>query len=73
MVNERSPMLSVNNQSENSGERAIGLIGAIRIPGVIEYSLSLFFAKLVSYTFLFWLPVYIKKSSKYVILFVILQ
>jgi OPA family glycerol-3-phosphate transporter-like MFS transporter 1/2 len=32
--------------------------------GVVEYSLSLFFAKLVSYTFLYWLPLYIKSSSK---------
>uniref|UniRef100_A0A8C9K4X9 Solute carrier family 37 member 1 n=1 Tax=Panthera tigris altaica TaxID=74533 RepID=A0A8C9K4X9_PANTA len=37
--------------------------GALRIPvstrGVIEFSLCLLFAKLVSYTFLFWLPLYI--------------
>jgi hypothetical protein len=33
--------------------------------GVVEYSLSLFFAKLVSYTFLYWLPLYIKSSSKF--------
>ena len=32
--------------------------------GVIEFSLCLFFAKLVSYTFLFWLPKYIKKACK---------
>jgi sugar phosphate permease len=32
------------------------------IPGVIEYSLALFFNKLVSYTFLFWLPYYVKTS-----------
>ncbi|PSN45251.1 hypothetical protein C0J52_06997 [Blattella germanica] len=45
-------------------ERAIGFFGALKIPGVIEFSLSLFFAKLVSYTFLYWLPLYIKASSK---------
>ncbi|XP_029767240.1 glucose-6-phosphate exchanger SLC37A1-like [Terrapene carolina triunguis] len=38
---------------------AISFIGALRIPGVIEFSLCLLFAKLVSYTFLFWLPLYI--------------
>lgn len=27
--------------------------------GVLEYSIALFFAKLVAYTFLFWLPYYI--------------
>lgn len=44
---------------------AIGFMGALRIPGVIEFSLCLFFSKLVSYTFLFWLPMYIQSSSKY--------
>lgn len=29
------------------------------LQGVIEYSISLFFAKLVAYTFLFWLPYYL--------------
>nr|XP_045758368.1 glucose-6-phosphate exchanger SLC37A1 isoform X4 [Mirounga angustirostris] len=37
----------------------ISFTGALRIPGVIEFSLCLLFAKLVSYTFLFWLPLYI--------------
>ena len=31
--------------------------------GVIEFSLCLFFAKLVSYTFLFWLPTYINHTG----------
>jgi len=42
---------------------AIGFIGALRIPGVVEFSLCLFFAKLVSYTFLYWLPNYIHTRS----------
>ncbi|XP_028902551.1 glucose-6-phosphate exchanger SLC37A1 [Ornithorhynchus anatinus] len=42
-----------------SGMTAISFVGALRIPGVIEFSLCLLFAKLVSYTFLFWLPLYI--------------
>uniref|UniRef100_A0A673YXX5 Solute carrier family 37 member 1 n=1 Tax=Salmo trutta TaxID=8032 RepID=A0A673YXX5_SALTR len=33
------------------------------IQGVIEFSLCLLFAKLVSYTFLFWLPLYITKAA----------
>ncbi|XP_054556230.1 glucose-6-phosphate exchanger SLC37A1 isoform X2 [Talpa occidentalis] len=41
------------------GMAAISFIGALKIPGVIEFSLCLLFAKLVSYTFLFWLPLYI--------------
>uniref|UniRef100_A0A3P9H706 Solute carrier family 37 member 1 n=1 Tax=Oryzias latipes TaxID=8090 RepID=A0A3P9H706_ORYLA len=31
--------------------------------GVVEFSLCLLFAKLVSYTFLFWLPLYITKAA----------
>ncbi|XP_053161818.1 glucose-6-phosphate exchanger SLC37A1 [Hemicordylus capensis] len=54
--------LSLNNdvceKSEN-GKSAISFTGALRIPGVVEFSLCLLFAKLVSYTFLFWLPLYI--------------
>nr|XP_033796347.1 glucose-6-phosphate exchanger SLC37A1 [Geotrypetes seraphini] len=38
---------------------AISFLGALKIPGVIEFSLCLLFAKLVNYTFLFWLPLYI--------------
>ncbi|XP_053621852.1 glucose-6-phosphate exchanger SLC37A2 isoform X2 [Plodia interpunctella] len=42
---------------------AISLSRAVAIPGVMEFSLSLFFAKLVSYTFLYWLPLYINTST----------
>ncbi|XP_058152270.1 glucose-6-phosphate exchanger SLC37A1 isoform X1 [Dasypus novemcinctus] len=42
-----------------SAMAAISFTGALRIPGVVEFSLCLLFAKLVSYTFLFWLPLYI--------------
>ncbi|XP_054261284.1 glucose-6-phosphate exchanger SLC37A2-like isoform X2 [Macrosteles quadrilineatus] len=43
--------------------KPVGFFGALRIPGVVEFSLCLFFAKLVSYTFLYWLPGYIKTST----------
>jgi len=42
----------------------IGFCGALRIPGVVEFSMCLFFAKLVSYTFLYWLPNYIHHASR---------
>ncbi|KGL89792.1 Sugar phosphate exchanger 2, partial [Charadrius vociferus] len=46
--------------SETIGEAGpISFLGALRIPGVVEFSLCLLFAKLVSYTFLYWLPLYI--------------
>ena len=44
-------------------DKAIGFISALRIPGVVEFSLCLFFSKLVSYTFLYWLPNYIHSTS----------
>jgi len=46
-------------KNEHKEEKAIGFLGALRIPGVVEFSLCLFFAKLVAYTFIYWLPNYI--------------
>ena len=43
---------------------AISFFQALKIPGVLEFSFSLFFAKLVSYTFLFWLPFYLSSAFK---------
>lgn len=64
--NERTPMLANTNHGvTNHGESPIGFLGALKIPGVIEFSLCLFFSKLVNYTFLFWLPLYIKNTSKH--------
>uniref|UniRef100_A0A8C2WPS9 Solute carrier family 37 member 1 n=1 Tax=Cyclopterus lumpus TaxID=8103 RepID=A0A8C2WPS9_CYCLU len=54
------PVVVVKRELEPS---AISFMGALRIPGVIEFSLCLLFAKLVSYTFLFWLPLYITKAA----------
>ncbi|KAF3695206.1 Glucose-6-phosphate exchanger SLC37A1 [Channa argus] len=54
------PFVVVKSESEPS---AISFMGALRIPGVVEFSMCLLFAKLVSYTFLFWLPLYITKAA----------
>ncbi|XP_023806482.1 glucose-6-phosphate exchanger SLC37A1 isoform X1 [Oryzias latipes] len=54
------PVMVVKSGAEPS---AISFMGALRIPGVVEFSLCLLFAKLVSYTFLFWLPLYITKAA----------
>ncbi|KAH8271593.1 hypothetical protein KR018_010307 [Drosophila ironensis] len=63
---ERTPILSrappPPTQSRGHG-RPISLSHALRIPGVVEFSLCLFFTKLVSYTFMYWLPLYIQTSS----------
>uniref|UniRef100_A0A182MBW7 Sugar phosphate exchanger 3 n=1 Tax=Anopheles culicifacies TaxID=139723 RepID=A0A182MBW7_9DIPT len=61
-INERTPIIGSINRAPPHQD-AIGFFGALRIPGVIEFSLSLFFSKLVSYTFLFWLPFYIQHST----------
>ncbi|XP_015432166.1 PREDICTED: sugar phosphate exchanger 2 isoform X2 [Dufourea novaeangliae] len=63
---ETSPILSRHRRvHDHHRGNAIGFVGAMNIPGVIEYSLSLFFAKLVSYTFLYWLPLYIAATNTY--------
>eukprot|EP00099_Drosophila_melanogaster_P025968 NP_726048.1 major facilitator superfamily transporter 16, isoform B [Drosophila melanogaster] len=62
---ERTPILP-RSQPEavpRGRGRPISLIDALFIPGVVEFSLCLFFTKLVSYTFMYWLPLYIQKSS----------
>lgn len=46
-----------------SEHKAVSFLTALRIPGVLEYSFCLFFSKLVSVTFLYWLPRYIKSST----------
>ena len=64
--------LSLNTQSKDpeknamneESEKAISFFGAFLIPGVIEFSLCLFSAKLVYYVFLFWLPHYIKVTLR---------
>ncbi|XP_037072114.1 glucose-6-phosphate exchanger SLC37A2-like [Pollicipes pollicipes] len=46
-------------------EAAISFFRALRIPGVLPFAICLFFAKLVSYTFLYWLPRYLHSAAKY--------
>ncbi|KAI4332748.1 hypothetical protein L6164_017631 [Bauhinia variegata] len=44
-------------------EKAVGFMEAWKIPGVAPFALCLFFAKLVAYTFLYWLPFYISHTA----------
>lgn len=62
LINELNEDEATNSERPSSGH-AVSFWTCIRIPGVIEYSLSLGFAKLVSYTFLYWLPRYITQST----------
>ncbi|XP_008798826.1 putative glycerol-3-phosphate transporter 4 [Phoenix dactylifera] len=48
--------------SEERGS-AVGFVKACLIPGVIPFALCLFFAKLVAYTFLYWLPFYLSQTA----------
>ncbi|KAG9508955.1 Glucose-6-phosphate exchanger SLC37A2 [Fragariocoptes setiger] len=56
--------LQANTNRHEPSERAASFWTALRIPGVVEFSMCLFFSKLVSYTFLYWLPRYITQSTK---------
>ncbi|XP_065850498.1 putative glycerol-3-phosphate transporter 5 [Euphorbia lathyris] len=50
--------------TENSESlEAIGFLEAWRLPGVAPFAFCLFFSKLVAYTFLYWLPFYIRHTA----------
>ncbi|EGD79609.1 sugar phosphate exchanger 2 [Salpingoeca rosetta] len=59
---ESTRLLDVAQPAQKVVHRPIKFLDALRIPGVVEFALSLFFCKLVAYTFLFWLPFYIKHN-----------
>lgn len=42
---------------------AIGFFEAWKLPGVAPFAFCLFFSKLVAYTFLYWLPFYIRHTG----------
>ncbi|KFK30869.1 hypothetical protein AALP_AA6G036300 [Arabis alpina] len=42
---------------------AIGFLEAWRLPGVMPFAFCLFFSKLVAYTFLYWLPYYLRHTA----------
>ncbi|XP_075244049.1 glucose-6-phosphate exchanger SLC37A2-like [Convolutriloba macropyga] len=44
---------------------AIAIKDALKIPGVIEFSLCLFFNKFVTYSFMYWLPNFISLLTNY--------
>ncbi|GJP79295.1 hypothetical protein CLOP_g9543 [Closterium sp. NIES-67] len=56
-------MLKAGIGGSSEEHEAISFWDACRIPGVAAYALCLFFAKLVAYTFLYWLPFYIKRTG----------
>lgn len=51
-------------RSENADSLgAIGFLEAWRLPNVAAFAFCLFFSKLVAYTFLYWLPFYIRNTG----------
>lgn len=63
-LNDEEQCLLESRFRKESEKKAVTFFEALQIPGVVDFSLALFFAKLVSYTFLFWLPLYIHSSTK---------
>lgn len=60
------PLLRSDTQVKEQ-ERPVGFIEAWKIPGVAPFALCLFFAKLVAYTFLYWLPFYVSHTGNFTI------
>ncbi|KAK3010759.1 hypothetical protein RJ639_012873, partial [Escallonia herrerae] len=56
----KEPLL---RSSPDDNEGALGFIEAWKIPGVAPFAFCLFFAKLVAYTFLYWLPFYVSHTA----------
>lgn len=59
---ESEGMTLLDLESSNSS-KAISFFDAWRLPGVAPYAFCLFFSKLVAYTFLYWLPFYIRHTA----------
>lgn len=62
LVKTQEKQLENENKKEDK-KKNISFFRALLIPGVIEYSFALAFGKLVAYTFLFWLPLYIQNTN----------
>ncbi|KAK4604605.1 hypothetical protein RGQ29_012893 [Quercus rubra] len=61
VVSEEAGLLG--NESLDTSSSAIGFLEAWRLPGVAPFAFCLFFSKLVAYTFLYWLPFYIRHTA----------
>lgn len=66
-ISEKREGGAIETRSSSStgsvSKRSVGIAEACRIPGVIPFSLCLFFSKLVAYTFLYWLPFYLSQTG----------
>ncbi|XP_058736783.1 putative glycerol-3-phosphate transporter 5 [Vicia villosa] len=62
-VDSEEAKLIVPDNSVTDSSSAIGFIEAWKIPGVAPFAFCLFFSKFVAYTFLYWLPFYIRHTA----------
>ncbi|CAL9187600.1 unnamed protein product [Musa hybrid cultivar] len=62
-IGEEMGLLESKEMHEADPVTAIGFLEAWRLPGVAPFAFCLFFSKLVAYTFLYWLPFYIRHTD----------
>ncbi|KAI4335620.1 hypothetical protein L6164_014252 [Bauhinia variegata] len=62
MESEEAKLLE-SDSSDSDSLSAIGFLEAWKLPGVAPFAFCLFFSKLVAYTFLYWLPFYIRHTA----------
>ncbi|KQK00575.1 hypothetical protein BRADI_3g50397v3 [Brachypodium distachyon] len=63
-TDEEDRSISIAGGTGEEGRRdAVGIWKAFSIPGVFTFAACLFFAKLVAYTFLYWLPFYLTQTA----------
>lgn len=62
-IGEEMGLLESKEMHEADPVTAIGFLEAWRLPGVAPFAFCLFFSKLVAYTFLYWLPFYIRHTG----------
>lgn len=63
LESEEAGLLHTSNMKDVGSSDAIGFLEAWRLPGVAPFAFCLFFSKLVAYTFLYWLPFYIRHTA----------
>lgn len=61
---EAEDVVLLETGEESDNDSAIGFLEAWRLPGVAPFAFCLFFSKLVAYTFLYWLPYYLRHTGK---------
>eukprot|EP00889_Picochlorum_renovo_P002464 jgi/Picre1/29494/NNA_004880.t1 len=60
---EQAALIRDSAAPSERGKSGVSFFAAWRLPGVAVYAFTLFFAKLVAYTFLYWLPYYISSTK----------